>query len=62
MFENPRKNPNIKQGDRLLIDFDQIKAPKTNKNDINIEREKLKEDIKKPTIRINPPKKGKSLF
>jgi predicted Ser/Thr protein kinase len=62
MFEKPKKKVIVKDGKRLLIDFDQFDVPKTTDNDIVIEQEKLKEDIKKPTTKKKQPKKGKSLF
>ena len=62
MFEKPKKKVIVKDGKRLLIDFDQISVPNTKTNDIIIEEEKLKVEIKKPKVKIKPPKKGKSLF
>lgn len=62
MFEKPKKKVIIKDGKRLLVDFDKISVDAPKKKDIVIEEEKLKEQIKKPVVKKKRPKKGKSLF
>ncbi len=49
---------------RLLVDFDRKKVKGPNRKDINIEEEKLKEDIIKPKLipKVKKPKKGSKLF
>lgn len=51
-----------KKGKLFIVDFDKEIISEPKGNDIVIEQEKLKETIKKPTIKIKEPKKGKKLF
>lgn len=61
LFEKPKKK-SVKDKNRLLIDFDKEEIEKPNRNDIIIEKEKLKEEIVKPKVKSKPPRKGKKLF
>lgn len=58
------KNKKVKlQNDkRLFIDFDNEDIEKPKSNEFIIGKEKLKETIKKPSIKRKQPKKGKKLF
>ena len=57
-----KKKVVIRDGKRLLVDFDSNEIEKPNKQEFVIEEEKKKEDIKKPVIKKKQPNKGKSLF
>tara|TARA_R110000796_G_scaffold10015_1_gene33584 strand:+ start:2004 stop:2192 length:189 start_codon:yes stop_codon:yes gene_type:complete len=62
MFENPRKKIIIKDGNKLLVDFDTITIDEPKSNDMDMGEIKLKKVINKPIIKTKKPKKGKSLF
>jgi len=61
-FEKPKKKIIVKDGNKLLIDFDSNEIQPPEQKDIIIEFEILKEDIKTPITKKKQPKKGKSLF
>jgi len=61
LYKNKKKIVK-KKGKLFIVDFDKEIISEPKGNDIVIEQEKLKETIKKPTIKIKEPKKGKKLF
>jgi hypothetical protein len=61
LYKNTKKIVK-KNGKLFIVDFDKEIIPEPKGNDIIIEQEKLKPTIKKPTIKIKEPKKGKKLF
>ena len=61
LYKN-RKKIVKKKGKLFIVDFDKEIISEPKGNDIVIEQEKLKDTIKKPTIKIKEPKKGKKLF
>tara|TARA_Y100001937_G_C7134006_1_gene339000 strand:- start:4475 stop:4669 length:195 start_codon:yes stop_codon:yes gene_type:complete len=61
LYKN-RKKIVKKKGKLFIVDFDKETISEPKGNDIVIEQEKLKDTIKKPTIKIKEPKKGKKLF
>ncbi len=60
-FDKPKKKVVKKDGKILLIDFDSEEIEAPDGNDMIIVPKK-KEEIKKPKIKVKPPKKGKKLF
>lgn len=61
LYKNKKKIVK-KNGKLFIVDFDKEIIAEPKGNDIVIEQEKLKPTIKKPTIKIKEPKKGKKLF
>ena len=55
LYKNKKKIVK-KKGKLFIVDFDKEIISEPKGNDIVIEQEKLKETIKKPTIKIKEPK------